>query len=69
MANAALGADQMISSFVAALGGWPHTFWTSYLRVEIRSLMINPATSRPAAWADRAEAASIDGSLPTAALR
>lgn len=70
VANAALDADQTIFEFgcgtgrLAAhlLGALPAS--VHYLGVDISPVMINLATSRLAAWADRAEAVLVDGSLP-----
>ena len=58
------------SSSVAALAGWPSACWgrclpsVNYLGVDISPVMINIATSRLTAWAERAKAVLVDGSLP-----
>lgn len=70
VANAALAGDQTIFEFgcgtgrLAArlLGALPAS--VNYLGVDISPVMINLATSRLAAWAERAEAVLVDGSLP-----
>ena len=71
VANAALGADQAIFEFgcgtgrLAArllLGALPPS--VNYLGVDISPVMIDLATRRVAAWAERAKVVLVDGSLP-----
>ena len=70
VANAALAADQTIFEFgcgtgrLAArlLGALPESI--NYLGVDLSPVMINLATNRLTAWAQRAEAVLVDGSLP-----
>jgi ubiquinone/menaquinone biosynthesis C-methylase UbiE len=70
VAEAALAGDQTIFEFgcgtgrLAArlLGALPST--VNYLGVDISPVMIRLATSRLAAWAERAELVLVDGSLP-----
>ena len=70
VANAALAGDQTIFEFgcgtgrfaARLLGALPAS--VNYLGVDISPVMINLATSRLAAWAERAEVVLVDGSLP-----
>lgn len=70
VANAALGADQTIFEFGCGTGRLAAHLLEAlpasvhYLGVDISPVMINLATSRLAAWADRAKAVLVDGSLP-----
>ncbi len=70
VANAALGGDQTIFEFGCGTGRLaahllgPLPASVNYLGVDISPVMINLATSRLAAWAERAEAVLIDGSVP-----
>ena len=70
VANAALAGDQTIFEFgcgtgrLAAnlLGTLPPS--VNYVGVDISPVMINLATNRLAAWAERAKVVLVDGSLP-----
>jgi len=70
VANAALAADQTILEFGCGtgrlaerlLGALPESI--NYLGVDLSPVMINLATNRLTAWAQRARAVLVDGSLP-----
>jgi ubiquinone/menaquinone biosynthesis C-methylase UbiE len=70
VANAALAGDQTIFEFGCGTGrlaarlleALPSS--VNYLGVDISPVMINLATTRLAAWAERAKVVLVDGSLP-----
>jgi ubiquinone/menaquinone biosynthesis C-methylase UbiE len=70
VANADLGEDQTIFEFGCGTGRLAAHLLTAlpptvnYLGVDISPVMINLATGRLTAWAERAKAMLVDGSLP-----
>ena len=70
LAHAALAGDQTIFEFGCGTGRLAARLVAempasvNYLGVDISPVMINLATSRLAAWAERAKAVLVDGSLP-----
>ncbi|OBB94140.1 class I SAM-dependent methyltransferase [Mycobacterium sp. 852002-30065_SCH5024008] len=70
VAEAALAGDQTIFEFGCGTGRFAANLLTSlpnsvnYLGVDISPVMVNLATRRLRAWADRAEVVLVDGPLP-----
>ncbi len=70
VANSALAGDQRIFEFGCGTGRLAERLLgtlpanVNYLGVDISPVMINIATSRLTAWAERAKAVLVDGSLP-----
>ncbi|OBB69814.1 class I SAM-dependent methyltransferase [Mycobacterium sp. 852014-50255_SCH5639931] len=70
VAEAALAGDQTIFEFGCGTGRFAANLLTSlpdsvnYLGVDISPVMVNLATRRLRAWADRAEVVLVDGTLP-----